>query len=156
MIAMVETPDHATIARFVARHEAGLGELFGRVLRLCGEAGLVGPRVVAIDGTRVAGDASRESAQGFAQIAREILAEAIATDEAEDELCGEERGDELPARLRTREGRAELFRRARERRGGEEAGDRERESEPDPVAGEDGEFEFDPERVAARDQGREG
>ena len=31
-IAMLETPDHATIARFVARHEAALAELFGQVL----------------------------------------------------------------------------------------------------------------------------
>jgi transposase len=155
-IAMMETPDHATIARFVARHEAALGELFGQVLRLCGEAGLVRPGVVAIDGTRMAGNASGESARDFEQIAREILAEAIATDEAEDELYGEERGDELPEQLRTREGRAEFFRQARERRGGEEAGDRERESEPEPVAGEDGEFEFDRERIVARNQGREG
>ena len=35
MIAMMETPDHATIARFVARHEAALAELFGQVLGLC-------------------------------------------------------------------------------------------------------------------------
>jgi hypothetical protein len=27
-------PDHATIARFVVRHEAALGELFGSVLAL--------------------------------------------------------------------------------------------------------------------------
>ena len=33
MIAMMETPDHATIARFVARHEAALAGLFGQVLR---------------------------------------------------------------------------------------------------------------------------
>jgi transposase len=85
LIAMLETPDHATIARFVARHAAALGELFGEVLRLCGEAGLVRPGVVAIDGTRLAGNASRESTRDFEQIAREILAEAIATDEAEDE-----------------------------------------------------------------------
>src|SRR6478735_5868071 len=95
-IAMMETPDHATIARFVARHEAALAELFGQVLRLCDEAGLVRPGVVAIDGTRIAGNASRESTRDFAQIAREILAEAKATDEAEDELYGDERGDELP------------------------------------------------------------
>ena len=61
MIAMLETPDHATIARFVARHEVALGELFGQVLGLCDEAGLVRPGVVAIDGTRLAGNASRES-----------------------------------------------------------------------------------------------
>ena len=48
-------PDHATIARFVERHERTLADLFGEVLRLCGEAGLVTPEVIAIDGTRMAG-----------------------------------------------------------------------------------------------------
>src|ERR1700722_6757195 len=91
MIAMLETPDHATIARFVDRHEAALAELFGQVLELCNEAGLVRPEVVAIDGTKMAGNASRESTCDFGQIAREILAEAKAIDAAEDELYGEER-----------------------------------------------------------------
>ena len=72
--------------------------------------------MVAIDGTRLAGNASRESTRDFEEIAREILAEAKATDEAEDELYGDERGDELPEQLRTREGRAEFFRQAREQR----------------------------------------
>ena len=80
VIAMTETPDHATIARFVDRHEAALGELFGQVLALCDEAGLVRPGVVAIDGTRLAGNASRESTRDFGQIAREILAEAKAVE----------------------------------------------------------------------------
>ena len=112
MIAMLETPDHATIARFVERHEVALAGLFGQVLGLCAKAGLVRPGVVAIDGTRMAGNASRESTRDFRQLAREILAEAKAIDEAEDELYGEQRGDELPEQLRTREGRAEFFRRA--------------------------------------------
>jgi transposase len=154
MIAMMERPDHATIARFVARHEAPLGELFGQVLGLCDEAGLVRPGVVAIDGTRMAGNASRESTRDFGEIAREILAEAKATDEAEDELYGEARGDELPEQLRTREGRAEFFRQARERRAAETAED-EPELEPKPVCEEDG-FEFDIERIVARHQGRQG
>jgi len=72
MIAMLETPDHATIARFVARHELALAELFGQVLGLCAEAGLVRPGVVAIDGTKMAGNASRESTRDFGLIAREI------------------------------------------------------------------------------------
>ena len=75
-IAMLEMPDHATIARFVERHEAALAELFGQVLGLCAEAGLVRPGVVAVDGTRMAGNASRESTLDFAAIAREILADA--------------------------------------------------------------------------------
>jgi transposase len=157
MIAMLETPDHATIARFVARHEAALAGLFGQVLRLCDEAGLVRPGVVAIDGTRMAGNASRESTRDFGEIAREILAEAKATDEAEDELYGDERGDELPEQLRTREGRAEFFHEARER-ARDASEDRPEESgpEPEPAPGEEDEFEFDAERIVARGQGREG
>jgi hypothetical protein len=111
-IAMMETPDHATIARFVERHEQALAGLFSQVLGLCAQAGMVRPEVVAIDGTKMAGNASRESNRDFSEIARQIIEEAIATDQAEDELYGEARGDELPEELRTREGRAEFFRRA--------------------------------------------
>jgi transposase len=106
-------PDHATIARFVVRYEAALAGLFGEVLGLCDRAGLVKPGLVAIDGTRLAGNASREANRGFEQIAREILAEAKATDEAEDELYSYARRDELPEQLRTPEGRREFFRQAK-------------------------------------------
>ena len=44
-----------------------------------------------------------------------MLAEHTATDEAEDEQLGEARGDELPERLRTPEGRREFFRKARQK-----------------------------------------
>jgi transposase len=107
-------PDHATVARFVCRHERALGELFAVVLKLCDRAGLVRPGVVSIDGTRIAGSASPEVNYGFEQIAREIVAEVRAIDEAEDEAFGEARGDELPEQLRTAEGRREFFRQARE------------------------------------------
>jgi transposase len=79
-------PDHATIARFVVRHEAALGGLFGSVLALCARAGLVSTGVVAIDGTKLAANASREANLDYERIAREIVAEAKATDEVEDEL----------------------------------------------------------------------
>jgi hypothetical protein len=152
-IAMLEAPDHATIARFVDRHEVPLAGLFGRVLGLRAKAGLVRPGVVAIDGTRLAGNASRESTRDFGQIAREILAEAKAIDEAEDELYGDQRGDELPEQLRTREGRAEFFRQARERREAETV--EEQQLDPEPAA-DGAQFEFDIERIVARGQGREG
>src|SRR5450755_1806005 len=45
-------PGHATIARFLVRHERPLAELFASVLRLCDRAGLVESKVVAIDGTK--------------------------------------------------------------------------------------------------------
>jgi hypothetical protein len=107
-------PDHATIARFICRHERALADLFGEVLRLCGRAGLVKPGVVSIDGARLDGNCSPDANCQFERIAREILAQAKATDEAEDELYGEERGDELPEQLCTPEGRREFFREAKE------------------------------------------
>ena len=71
--------------------------------------------MVAIDGTRLAGNASRERNREFGQIAEEIVEQVKATDEAEDEEFGEARGDELPEQLRTPEGRREFFRRAKRR-----------------------------------------
>jgi hypothetical protein len=105
VITANRVPDHATIARFVVRHEAALGEPFGSVLELCAKAGLVSTGVVAIDGTELAANANREANLDYERIAREIVAEAKTTDEAEDRLYGGARGDELPAELRTREGR---------------------------------------------------
>ncbi len=58
-------PDHATIARFVVRHEQALAELFGQVLGLCDRAGLVNAGVIAIDGTRLAGNASKSRNRTF-------------------------------------------------------------------------------------------
>jgi Transposase domain (DUF772) len=107
-------PDHATIARFIDRHQRALAGLFGEVLRLCERAGLVRPGVVSIDGTRIAGNCSPEVNCSFERIAREVVAKTRATDEAEDEEFGEARGDELPEQLRTAEGRREFFRQARE------------------------------------------
>jgi transposase len=156
VIAMLEVPDHATIARFVVRHEAALGELFGQVLGLCDEAGLVKPGVVAIDGTRLAGNTSRGSNRDFGQIAREILAEAKATDEAEDELYGDARGDELPEQLRTREGRREFFRQAREKLAAQDTHCPVPEPPVSELSETEAAFEFDAERIVPRKQGREG
>jgi transposase len=147
-------PDHATIARFIVRHQGALAGLFGEVLRLCDRAGLVKPGVVAIDGTRLSGNASRARNEEFDTIAKEIVERVRATDDAEDELLGEARGDELPERLRTPEGRREFFRQARRKLA------RENESEALAEEPEEGsaepEFEFDPERIVARVQGRKG
>jgi transposase len=147
--------DHATIARFVCRHERALADLFGEVLRLCERAGLVKRGVVSIDGTRLDGNCSPDANLRFDQLAREIVAEAEATDEAEDELYGEERGDELPEQLRTPEGRREFFRQARDqlRRQDERS---ELTEDPEAEVSEKVSLEFDPGRIVARVQGREG
>src|SRR5205814_7591744 len=82
-------PDHATIARFICRHERALAELFREVLKLCDRAGLVKSGIVAVDGTKVHANASRDSNVDYDRIAREVIAEGIATDEAEDERYGD-------------------------------------------------------------------
>jgi hypothetical protein len=92
-------PDHSTIAEFRCRHERPLGEVFSGVLGLCARAGLASVGVVAIDGTKMAASASSDANRDFGEIAREILAEAAAIDECEDELYGSARGDELPEQL---------------------------------------------------------
>lgn len=115
VIAANQRPDHCTIARFRQRHEAAIGELFGGVLGLCAEAGLVQVGVVAIDGTKVQANASHHATRDYEQIAREILAEAAETDRVEDEQYGTARGDELPPELSTEQGRRGWLRDARRR-----------------------------------------
>jgi transposase len=144
-------PDHATVARFICRHEQALGELFCQVLGLCDAAGLVGSGVVAIDGTKLHANASRDSNVDYDGIAREIIAATIATDEAEDERHGDARGDELAPELRTEDGRREWLARRLEA----QDADREPEADADAAAQEAGD-EFDAERIVARVQGREG
>jgi hypothetical protein len=113
VITANRVPDQATIARFVCRHEAAPAELFGSVLALCARAGLVSTGVVAIDGTKLHANASREANSDYERIARDIVAEAKATDEAEDVLYGHARGDELSEELRTSAGRRMWLREAK-------------------------------------------
>jgi len=104
LITAQRVPDHSTIAEFRKRHETALAELFGSVLSLCREAGLVSVGVIAVDGTKVKANASRDANLGYGEVVREILKEADEIDRAEDERYGDARGDELPEQLRTPEG----------------------------------------------------
>src|SRR5947209_13923917 len=76
VIAANRVPDHSTIAEFRKRHEAALAGLFGGVLELCREAGLVRVGVIAVDGTKVHANASNMASRDYRQIAGEILADA--------------------------------------------------------------------------------
>lgn len=105
VIAANLVPDHTTLARFRQRHQDALAGLFGDVLGLCAEAGLVGVAVIAVDGTKVHANASERATCDYEQIAREFLADAAALDREEDERYGDRRGDELPEHLATGEGR---------------------------------------------------
>jgi transposase len=142
-------PDHATIARFLVRHERPLAGLFASVLRLCDRAGLVESRVVAIDGTKMLANANRDQNVDYERIAREILEEAKAVDAAEDELYGERRGDELPEELATPEGRRAWLKRELARQRAEDSASSASECA-------EGDREFDAEQIVARGQGREG
>src|SRR4051812_40338182 len=143
-------PDHSTIAEFRCRHERPLGEVFSGVLGLCARAGLASVGVVAIDGTKMAANASSDANRDFGQIAREILAEAAEIDRREDELYGSERGDELPEQLRTREGRRQALREAKERlaRERDDASETPLDDEQPPA------IELNPGQFVTRPQGR--
>jgi transposase len=67
MTAM-QIPDHSTIAEFRRRHETAIGELLGSVLALCSEAGLVRVGEIAVDGTRMRANASRDRNRGYESI----------------------------------------------------------------------------------------
>ena len=115
VITANQAPDHTTIARFRQRHEVAFGELFGEVLALCAEAGLIKVGVIAIDGTKVHANASQHANRAYEQLAREILDEAAEVDRIEDEQFGEARGDELPPELSTAQGRRGWLREAKRR-----------------------------------------
>lgn len=115
VISANRAPDHATIARFVERHQDALADLFGSVLELCADAGIVRVGVVAVDGTKLHANASRDRTMSYEDIAREILEEAQAIDAAEDKIHGRARGDELPPEVATSQGRRGWLRDARRR-----------------------------------------
>ena len=121
VITGMRMPDHSTIAEFRRRHEAEIAELFDDVLALCREAGLVSVGVITIDGTKIKANASMDQNRSYRELVTQILREAEETDRREDELYGDQRGDELPEQLRTAEGRkaalGEAKRRIAERKG---------------------------------------
>jgi transposase len=127
VICANQIPDHATIARFRVRHQEPLAELFGQVLGLCAEAGLVRAGVIAVDGSKFRAAASDAAISDYEAIAAEVLAEAERVDAAEDERYGAARGDELPGQLAGRGGRRAWLRDAKRRL------DAERAAKPEPV-----------------------
>ncbi|MDP2949490.1 MAG: IS1182 family transposase [Chloroflexota bacterium] len=126
VVAANQQPDFRTICRFRAEHEKRLERLFVQVLRMCREAGLVKLGVVALDGSKVAANASlaaNRSYEALEEGVRKMLAEAKKVDAEEDALFGpERRGDEIPEGLgrraerlkRLQEAKARLEREARE------------------------------------------
>jgi len=99
VIAANHAPDHTTIARFRQDHDAHARRLFVDVLELCATAGLASVGVVAVDGTKMAADASMKAIRNRADLEREVATlfdDAKAKDDDEDRRFGAGRGDELP------------------------------------------------------------
>jgi transposase len=115
-LAANQTPDHRTVNAFRSLHREALEALFVDVLELCRESGLVKLGRVALDGTRVQGNAAMERKQTRAQLeaaVQELMASAETVDQAEDAQYGlDVRGDELPEEMRRAERRLEKLKAA--------------------------------------------
>jgi transposase len=133
-LAADQHPDHDVIAEFRRVHLEPLSQLFLQVLQLCQRAGLVKLGQVAIDGSKIAAHASRHQSRKYERLqekeaaweaeVKRLLEEAAQVDAQEDALYGKgQRGEELPAGLRTAQqqlkkiqaAKEELEREARER-----------------------------------------
>jgi transposase len=124
VLAANQVPDHATLARFRRRHQDAIAGLFVQVLALCVNAGLVDSGLVAIDGTKISANASFFANKTKQQLVEEILAEAEATDRAEDEQFGDASGHELPEGWASRpRGRRARIRAALDELNGQESRD---------------------------------
>lgn len=103
VVAANQQPDFRTVCRFRAEREDRLEKLFVQVLQMCRETGLVKLGVVALDGSKVAANASLAANRTYKTLEEEVgkmLAEARKIDAEEDALFGSERrGDELPEGL---------------------------------------------------------
>ena len=116
-------PHFTTINEFRRVHRKRFERLFVEVLKLCGAAGLVKLKHVAVDGTKVEANASKHKAMSYARMVAEekrlaeevarMLAEAEAADRAESQGEGSAQG--LPEALSRREGRLARIREAKAR-----------------------------------------
>lgn len=105
VLAANQRPDHSTIARFRHEHAVALSGLFAQVLALCARAGLVRVDVVALDGTKLRANASRNASREVAELEAQLgawFADADEVDAAEDALESRSRRVELGRQDRRR------------------------------------------------------
>lgn len=96
-----DIPDHTVIARFRSEHIDAFTGLFTEVLGECVRAGMGNVGVIAIDGTKIAADASsgaNRSEEYYRSLIDEITAEAVAADDADEELGIDDDDDDEAAR----------------------------------------------------------
>jgi transposase len=124
VLAAGNEPDFRTIADFRKTHLTALQGFFEQVLGMARELGAARVGRVALDGTKVKANASKHKAMSYdrmrekhrqlRQEVKQLLAQAEATDAAEDTQYGaDRRGDELPAELQRRESRLTRIREAK-------------------------------------------
>src|SRR5262245_18608355 len=120
----MQQPDFRTINEFRKGHLKELRELFQQVLKLCQKAGMVKLAHVALDGTRISGNAAKDQTQTYGRMKKteQELAEEIAgwfreaerQDQSEDAAYGVgRRGDELPGWVSDKKQRLEKIRQAK-------------------------------------------
>ncbi len=110
-----QRPDFRTISLFRKDHLEAFADVFVQVLRLAKTAGLVRLGTIAVDGTKVQGNASRHKAMSYGYMTKEVdrlraeidelLKQAQDVDAQDDAALGARRGDELPEDLRRRQDR---------------------------------------------------
>src|SRR5436305_2751345 len=120
-----DRPDFRTISLFRKDHLEAFADVFVQVLRLAQAAGLVRLGTIAVDGTKVQGNASRHKAMSYGYMTKEVvrlraeidalLKQAEDVDTQDDAALGTRRGDELPAEMRRREDRLAVIEAAMKR-----------------------------------------
>ncbi len=71
VIASGQHPDHSRISEFRRRHLDALAGIFKQTVKLCQQAGLVKLGLVAIDGTKVQGNASKHKAMSYERMQKD-------------------------------------------------------------------------------------
>jgi len=111
-LAEMYRPDFRTINDFRKNHLSLIEGYFVDIVKMCKELGMVKVGELTIDGSKLKANAASRMSKGKAgyeawlerieEEIKEILREADEVDAEEDQLYGEQRGDELPKELQTK------------------------------------------------------
>jgi transposase len=123
-LAAGHTPDHRCINDFRLRHGEALQALFLQSVRLCQEAGMVSLVHVAVDGTKIAANASKHKAMSYGRMEadevrltaeiQKMLQRSAAEDAQEDAALGKDQtGSLFTEHIARRQSRLEKLREAK-------------------------------------------
>lgn len=126
VIASGLTPSHRTICRFREDNLDEFQRLFVQLVQIARESGLVKMGTIAIDGSKVKGNASKHKAMSYDRMLKEekklrseirkLMKAARTQDDIDDRAFGPDfRGDELPKELSRRKSRLVTIQAAKKR-----------------------------------------